>query len=344
MTRLIIILGIAGLCTSAALTALLRRIALLHGALDVPNPRSSHSTPTPRGGGLSIVVTTTVGVLVLAGYGMVPLDLCLALAGGGVAVAVVGFLDDRVGVPASVRLIVHLLAAVWAVSWLGGLANVGIGDHIAHPGLMGRVLAVVGITWVLNLFNFMDGIDGIAASEAVFVVCAGAMLASLGGGVGGVAVMAALFAGACAGFLLWNWPPARIFLGDVGSGYLGYVVAVLALEANRQDSVAVWVWLILGGVFFVDATVTVVRRSLRGERVSQAHRSHAYQRLARRWRSHGQVTLAVMALNLVWLLPCAAAAAKIPGHAALFVIVSLAPLAVLVVAIGSGSAETSSPV
>jgi Fuc2NAc and GlcNAc transferase len=344
MTRIVIVLGLAGVCVAAVLTALVRRLALSQGALDVPNARSSHSMPTPRGGGLAIVMTTTVGLLVLTGRGAVPFDLCMALVGGGLAVAVVGFLDDRITVPASVRLIVHLLAAVWAVGWLGGLEKVGIGNHIAHPGLAGKLLAMIGITWVLNLFNFMDGIDGIAASEAVFVVCAGAMLVSLGGGVGGVAVVAALFAGACAGFLLWNWPPARIFLGDVGSGYLGYVVAVLALEANRQDSVAVWIWLILGGVFFVDATVTVVRRSLRGERVSQAHRSHTYQRLARRWRSHGQVTLAVMALNLVWLLPCAAAAAKIPRYAALFVIISLAPLAVLAVAIGSGGAETSSSV
>ena len=133
---------------------------------------------------------------------------------------------------------------------------------------------------MLNLFNFMDGIDGLAASEALFVIRAGAWLSAAGGGV---TAASGVLAGACAGFLLWNWPPARIFLGDAGSGYLGYVTAVLALASARGNSDAIWVWLILGGVFFVDATVTLVRRVLRGEHVHEAHRTHSYQWLARRW-------------------------------------------------------------
>ena len=330
MSSRALLLGVASLLTSAVLTALVRRLAVAHGVLDIPNERSSHSSATPRGGGVAIVVTATAAVLVLAAQGNVPRDVCVALVGGGIAAAVVGFVDDRFAVPAGVRLAVHLSAAAWAVYWLGGLTAVRLGDHIAPLGWVGGVLAVLGIAWVLNLFNFMDGIDGIAASEAVFVAGAGALL-SAGGGAG-VTDAAAVFACACGGFLIWNWPPAKVFLGDVGSGYLGYVIAVLALAATRADSAAVWVWLILGGVFFVDATVTLLRRLVRGERVYEAHRSHAYQWLARRWGSHSKVTCAVLMVNVLWLLPCAVFATRRPSLAAATVIFAFAPLVLVAIA------------
>lgn len=154
-------------------------------------------------------------------------------------------------------------------------------------------------------------------------------------------VVAMAFAAACSGFLVWNWPRARIFMSDVGSGYMGYVIVVLAVAAARENPVALWVWLILGGVFFVDATVALLRRMLRGERVHEAHRSHGYQLLARRWGSHGKVTLAVLVLNLGWLLPWAMSAIAFPDHAAMLVLVALAPLTALALAIGSGRAEST---
>jgi Fuc2NAc and GlcNAc transferase len=178
----------------------------------------------------------------------------------------------------------------------------------------------------------MDGIDGIAASEAIFVACAGALLGLLGGFASAVPPMAVAFAAACGGFLVWNWPPARIFMGDVGSGYLGYVIAVLALAATRENPVALWTWLILGGVFFVDATVTLVRRLIHGDRIYEAHRSHAYQWLARRWGSHAKVTCAVLAVNVLWLLPCAVFATRRPSLAAATVVFALAPLVLLAIA------------
>ena len=156
----------------------------------------------------------------------------------------------------------------------------------------------------------------------------------------GVVCAALAFAAACGGFLLWNWPPAGIFLGDVGSGYLGYVIVVLAVAATRDNAAALWIWLILGGAFFADATVTLVRRTLRHERVHEAHRTHAYQWLARRWQNHASVTLAVLCVNLAWLLPCAAWAAHLPRYAAAGVFVALAPVAVLVAALGSGRKES----
>ncbi len=329
------IVAAAALLASGVITGLILRFALRHGVLDVPNERSSHRTPTPRGGGVAIVVATSVALGVLVWRGAVRSDLLVALAGGGVAVALVGFMDDRRRVSAGVRLAVHLAAAVWAVLWLGGLPPLQLGGQVVALGWPGRVLAVLGIVWVLNLFNFMDGIDGIAASEATFVVWCGGLLAA-----GVSAGSAAIVLGAASlGFLGWNWPPARIFMGDVGSGYIGYSIAVLALAAARSNPVAIWVWLILGGVFFVDATVTLLLRLRRGERVYQAHRAHAYQWLARRWGSHLRVTLVVLLVDIVWLLPCGGFAILHPQYAALTAVVALAPLVGLALTAGAGRAE-----
>jgi len=334
----ITLLGALVFAASALLTGIVRRVALSSGLVDVPNSRSSHKQTTARGGGLSVVFATTVGVIALAIIGVVSTHLLVAVTIGGGVVALVGFLDDRYSVRPGVRFVVHVGAAVWALIWLGGLPPLCFGDHLIKMGAVGYLIGVLGIVWALNLFNFMDGIDGIAASEAVFVAGAGALL-SAGGGAG-VTDAAAVFACACAGFLIWNWPPAKIFLGDVGSGYLGYLIAVLALAATRENPIALWAWLILGGVFFVDATVALLRRVLRGERVYEAHRSHAYQWLVRRWSSHSKVTCAVLIVNVLWLLPCAVFATRRPGLAAATVIFAFAPLVLLAIAV-SGRREAN---
>ena len=336
-----VLIGAATLVASAFLTAIVRRLALARGVLDHPNVRSSHAMATPRGGGLSIVVTVSVALTVLTLAGTMAPELLWALLGGGGAVASVGLADDHRPVPAWIRLIVHVGAAVWAAAWLGGPTTLVLNHHVVHLGLIGLVLAVAGVTWVLNLFNFMDGIDGIAASEAVFVSGAALPLMALCGVSGEVSAACLMIAAASLGFLLWNWPPASIFMGDVGSGYVGFVIGVLALAAARQSPAAVWVWLILGGVFFVDATVTLVRRAARGERIYDAHRSHGYQWLARRWGSHRRVTVAVMMLNLIWLLPCAVLATLHPDHAVAIVVVALLPLVAVAIAAGSGRRENA---
>jgi len=330
------------LLLSAWLTGRVRKSALARGVLDIPNERSSHQSVMPRGGGLAIVLAFNAGLVALAAFGCQCGAVLLALAGGGLAVAAIGFVDDRWSVPPAWRLSVHLAAAIWAVVCLGGLPALTIGNLIVSLSWIGYVLAVLSIVWTLNLFNFMDGIDGIAASEAVFI-CAGAGTLSLlhAGDAGSVGTLAWIFCAACLGFLLWNWPPARIFMGDVGSGYLGFVIAVLAIAADHDDPAAPWTWLILGGVFFVDASVTLVRRALRGERVYEAHRTHAYQWLARRW-GHRRVTVSVWMVNVLWLWPSAALATSYPGSAIWVLITAFVPLICLSVAVGSGRAEVRS--
>ena len=285
------------------------------------------------------MIGSIIAFSVLNAVGAVDLHLWAALTGGGLAVAAVGLIDDRCPLPARVRLVVHIAAALWALAWLGQPGGLNLQALGAFYQVAGYVTAALGIVWTLNLYNFMDGIDGIAASEAVFVSWAGALLLLLAGGSASVAVTALAFGSACLGFLLLNWPPAKIFMGDVGSGYLGYVIAVLALAASRGSPASLWTWLILGGVFFVDATVTLVRRLLRGERVYQAHRSHAYQWLARRWRSHKSVTITVTAINLLWLLPCASLAALHPRWALWMVLVALIPVGIGAFVAGSGRGD-----
>jgi len=338
----IVLVATGAFLASALATGVVRRLAMAHGVIDVPNQRSSHAVPTPRGGGLAVAVVSIAALLILAGSGRLSWSLAVALAGGGGAVAIVGFLDDRRALPVGIRLAVHVAAAVWALVYLGGLPPIQLGERVLSLGWFGDALAVLSVVWVLNLFNFMDGIDGIAASEAVFIALASLLLSVLGGATGDVPSATAVFAAACGGFLVWNWPPAKIFLGDVGSGFLGYIVAVLAIAATRSNPGSIWVWLILGGVFFVDATLTLLRRALRGEHMHHAHRSHAYQWLARNWASHRRVTVAVALVNVAWLLPFALFA-SLRGDLGLYVAAGgITPLIGLALMCGSGRAEGTS--
>lgn len=331
---------VATFVVSALLTGAVRRLALSRGLLDVPNARSSHEAPTPRGGGAAIVLSALGAWIALGVMGVIQTRIVVALSGGGMVIAAVGFLDDRTRLSPHFRFLVHCAAALWGLVWLKGLPPVQFGEHLIVFGWGGYVLGVICIVWTLNLFNFMDGIDGIAASEAIFIVCAGIWLARVGAGHHTQPAAGLAFVAACCGFLLWNWPPARIFMGDVGSGFLGYVIAVFAVIEAHDSALAFLVWLILGGVFFVDATVTLVRRLLRRERVHEAHRTHAYQWLTRRWGSHRRVTLTVLAVNLLWLLPLAMCAEQSPQHAPWLVAAALAPLVALAVAARAGAPES----
>ncbi|WP_225879087.1 MraY family glycosyltransferase [Zeimonas arvi] len=289
---------------SALMTGLVRRYALARSILDVPNARSSHTAPTPRGGGVAIVLATLAALPVLAAAGSLPWDALWALAGAGGFVALVGFLDDHGHIAARWRLLAHFAAAAWALAWLGGAPPLHLFGSEIDLGWLGAALAAVYLVWLLNLYNFMDGIDGIASVEAIAVGVGGALLYALTGQPG-LAMAPLALAAAAGGFLLWNFPPARIFMGDAGSGFLGIVLGVLSLQAAWQAPQLLWSWAILLGVFVVDATLTLLRRLLRGEKVYEAHRSHAYQHASRRFGRHLPVTLAVAAIDLFWLLPIA---------------------------------------
>lgn len=294
--RGIIALLAGALGVSAVLTGVVRRYALDRAILDMPNERSSHSVPTPRGGGIAIVgVVLALSALVAWRFPDLR-HICIALAGGGALVAAVGWLDDRKGVSPRIRALVHLLAAVWAVAWVGGVSRLTMGPWQIELGLVGSVLAVVGVVWAINLYNFMDGIDGIAGGEAVVAGCFGAAMLWMASDTG-LAALSAAIAGASAGFLIWNWSPARIFMGDVGSGSLGFFFATLAIASEVRVGVPLLAWVVLLGVFVFDTTATLVRRVGRGEKWYSAHRSHAYQRATQQGFSHRQVAAGALVLT-----------------------------------------------
>ena len=329
---------LATFCASLLGSRVVWRYALKSKLLDVPNPRSSHAVPTPRGGGLAIALSFFAATSALVMLSLLDRKVMLALAGGG-AIAWVGFLDDHHQVSARWRFGVHLAAAIFVVTVLGAIRLPvfrGLG-----PGAywLSALLTVFTLAWATNLFNFMDGIDGLAAGEAIFMSAGGSILNYANGGDAGLTAAMACLGAATLGFLFWNWPPARLFMGDVGSGFLGFTLAVFAIAMSRRGGVPIEAWAILGGVFLVDASVTLIRRMIRGDRWSEPHRTHAYQHLARRWHAHLPVTLSAGAINVAWLLPWAWYAARHPERAVFCVVIALLPLLVLAFFAGSGKPE-----
>jgi Fuc2NAc and GlcNAc transferase len=303
-------LNLALVCALLAwgLTWVIRGYALRAKLLDRPNERSSHTVPTPRGGGVAIVSAFFVALVALGYFAFADLHLLAGLGGACATVALLGFLDDRHGLSARLRIVGHAAAAAWCLAWIGPLPSFQVLGLTVDLGIGASVLGALYIVWSINLFNFMDGIDGIASLEAISVGLGGALVWWLVQPAGDWPVTV-LFAACVSGFLVWNFPTARIFMGDAGSGSLGLVVAVLALWSSRATPHLFWCWLILSGCFIVDATTTLIRRVLRGERFYQAHRHHAFQYAARKHASHKVVSLSVVAINTLWLLPLAVAVA-----------------------------------
>jgi Fuc2NAc and GlcNAc transferase len=280
------------------LTSLVRSYALRRRILDHPSSRSLHSVPTPRGGGLAIVAVVLAATAVLGGTGALPPGVAPAVLGGGALVAWIGWRDDVATVTPGLRAGVHAVAALWALWWLGGLPSLQIGSTAVSFGHWGWLIGILVIVWAVNLYNFMDGIDGLAGAETLSVgVGAGALL--LAAGASGLGLLSLALAAAGGGFLLWNWAPARIFMGDVGSGFVGFLVGTLAVASERSGGLPLLVWILLGGAFVLDATVTLIRRMARGERWYAPHRSHAYQRLVQHGWSHARITVAIVVANMV---------------------------------------------
>ncbi|QEY59391.1 glycosyltransferase family 4 protein [Pseudomonas sp. C27(2019)] len=321
------------------LTWALRRYALASSLMDIPNERSSHSVPTPRGGGVAIVLSFLAVILLMGVMQWLSWSFVIGIVGAGTGVAVLGFLDDHGHIAARWRLLGHFASAAWALYWLGGLPPLLVFGYAFDLGVIGHVLAAVYIVWLLNLYNFMDGIDGIASIEAICVCFGGALLYVLLGAGSTLALVSALLAAAVAGFLCWNFPPARVFMGDAGSGFLGLVLAVLSLQAAWFKAELIWSWVILLGVFVVDATFTLLRRLLRGDKVYEAHRSHAYQYASRQYAAHRPVTLAVLLINLAWLLPMALLVGLGYLDGLLGVLIAYIPLVLLAVKFKAGQLE-----
>ena len=324
-----------------ALSMFLTRQLVIHArklaSIDIPNERSSHSTPTPRGGGIAFVLASILAFFTIAiltsQFGVELLGLSVA---GGL-VATVGHLDDRKRISgATVRLFAHSIAATILVVVIGLPDSISFFNQSIEAGLVAHLIIGIALVWLLNLFNFMDGTDGFAASEAAFVALTGALLTIVKTSTSDHSAAGFALAASVLGFLVYNWSPAKIFMGDVGSGFLGITIGGLALLSTQQNAELLWVWIILLGVFVTDATITLLRRLARKQKPHVAHRSHAYQHLALRFQSHSKVAIGMLAINIIWLLPIAYLVADGRLIGTTGVLIAYVPLVIATVLLGSG--------
>lgn len=281
---------------SAWLTRWLCRPNLRFQALDVPNERSLHVRPTPRSGGVAILASTLAGGTAVT-LGRAGSELVLWLLAAALPLATIAFLDDRNRVPVGPRLLVHLAVASLLV-WGGGLTawrGIVPGLDLPLSSPISGALAFLFVVWMVNLFNFMDGMDGFAGGMAVIGF---GILAGLAGMAGEpmLAALSIVVVAAAAGFLFFNFPPARLFMGDTGSSTLGLIAAAFTLWGAREGAFPCWIGVLVFSPFIVDASVTLLQRLLRGERIWVAHRTHYYQRLVQLGWGHRKTVLAEYAL------------------------------------------------
>jgi len=334
-----------GFVSTALLTFLLMRVGLNKGVLDIPNERSSHSSPIPRGGGFAVIITFFIFLYIYPSVVDGPIDVSVvkSLLLGGAIIAAVGFFDDLNDIPARWRFLTHLGAAFLSLSLLPSLPDIIIFGLSLDLGIFGYIFFGVSLVWFVNLFNFMDGIDGIAGIEVITVLGSGAIILFVQGQVAWLTLFSYL-AVCVAGFLVWNWPPAKVFMGDACSGFLGLTLGLLAIVTSMEGTINLWTWLILCGVFVVDATTTLIRRMVQGEKWYEAHRSHAYQILSRRFGSHLKVSIGVMIINVLWLFPLGFLAAIFPFWGLLICCIALLPLLILAFQVGAGTSEARNSV
>ncbi len=288
---------------SALMTGMLRRLALRAGMMDVPNERSSHSQPTPRGGGLSICLCVLGALPVLYAAGWLSRGSALAIGCGGILVSVIGWLEDRHGVALIWRALGYLAAAALALYFLlhAGASSGGVNFR---PRYLLYVLGIPAMGWLINLYNFMDGTDALAGVETVTAATWAALFFFYAGQTGPAWICIVLSA-ASIGFLYWNWPPARIFMGDSGSCFVGFTFGVLAVIGWRSGAVPLSAWCILLAVFICDSSLTLLKRVVAGEKWYTPHRSHAYQILVQSGMTHRRLALYTAGINFLLLGPLA---------------------------------------
>lgn len=288
-----------------SLTATFRHYALEKNILDIPNSRSSHTLSTPRGGGIAFVIVFLASLLYLSLIHQITHTSAFAMSVGGIIVALIGFIDDYQSISPFYRLFGQTIACVFSLYILGGLSSIHLlGIDVNPIGIYINFFVLLYLVWFLNLYNFMDGIDGLAAIEAIFISL-GACLTEYFLGDFSLMIAPLILASAVGGFLFWNFPVARIFMGDVGSGFLGLIIGVMSIQAAQAHEQLLWSWLILSGIFIIDATVTLIRRMISGERFYLPHRNHGYQHAKDLLNKHFNVTIGILAINVVWLLPIA---------------------------------------
>lgn len=342
MLSMILVMIVLSVLLAWGITGWIQHRAVMLHLMQKPNARSSHIQPTPNGGGLGIVVAGSlvgIGLTVFAGWvlGWVVLGLALLLA-------VVGLRDDIQPLSARLRLVVQVAVCMGLLFALGDVPSISFADtgaFVLDGWVLTGLLLLAGVWWI-NLYNFMDGIDGIAGVQAVFMLLSAAVLSALvhpESMPSPIWMFMLCVVSATLGFLLLNWPPAKIFMGDVGSTWLAFIVFALALLSIQLGWLSYATWLVLAAVFVTDATVTLLTRMLSGEHWYQPHRNHTYQKFARRWHAHRPVTLLAIGINVLWLIPVAGACVVWSQWVLGWVLLAYAPLVVGAVVLGAGKSD-----
>jgi len=337
------IVSLSSFALVAVLSAGVIRYGPRFGLLDTPVARSAHVAPKPLGGGAALAAPYFLCVIWFVASAAIS-ESALAYL-GCLFIVVLGFSDDRWQLSSKVRLPVQFIVSLAAVRAIG-VDSVDFGFFSLSEPLTLSLLAVLSLVWLCNLTNFMDGIDGIAASQLLVTsLSCVVLLVGLDAAAGEsgehdvVLTLSVVLAASAAGFLLWNWSPASLFMGDAGSGFIGFALGLLALESLVTQRMSVWSWVLLLGVFIADTAVTLLVRIIRGERWYEGHSQHAYQILSRRLNSHPRVVWGVILINICWLLPLAWVAGILPHYGVLFATIGLAPLLLGCYRLGAGRAD-----
>lgn len=259
----------------------------------IPNERSLHDLPTPKGGGLAIVITWYIGITVLFLLGFIERGLYYAML-CGILIAIVSFIDDIRGLSPVIRLVVHFIASILAFWFLEGLRPLVLPEIHFNYNYLTYPIAIVGMVWFINLFNFMDGVDGFASVE---VICLCSVLFVMSWNLSTILLIICV-----TGFLYWNWPKAKIFMGDVGSTQLGFILIVFGIYFHNTYEFSILNWIMLSSPFWFDATLTLFRRLRNGEKLSEAHRKHVYQRVVQAGFSHEKLNISLILINLFTMM------------------------------------------
>lgn len=318
-----------------ALIYLSKRYAEQH-LMQAPHLRGTHTRTIPRGVGLSVVITCLIALAALAfNQAYFPTPVAIAIIVGGTLVGLIGFLDDHSHIAPSIRLLVQSLSVGIVLYQIGGFPEIYILDQMIYLGWFGHILAFLGMVWLLNLYNFNDGIDGYVAMETVFISLTLAVMVYLLGFLS-LTWFLLVLAVSMSAFLCWNWQPAKVFMGDVCSGFLGFLWASLMAYTAKDNWVPIITWFILLAIPIIDATVTLIVRLAKGYSYGESHNSHAYHHAVVRYGSHQAVVLRALAINLFWLLPLATASFLWPQYDLYFFVVAVAPIFYIVIKLGAG--------
>lgn len=320
-----------GLASLATVSWLLPRAPRL-GLVQAPNARASHVVPTPTGGGIGIMCGGAVAGLAASISGGWIWAMCTVLA---LVIGAVGLVDDLRNLNAATRLVLQTALVAVLFALVPGLSSVLAG--LPFPAAAGIALAAImaGVWW-LNLFNFMDGIDGLAATQGAVILAAAALQILLRDPTAAAAQYALGMCAALVGFAVFNWPPARIFMGDAGSYFTGFALLVLASATSASGTLSPAFWIVLAAMLVSDATVTLLRRAMRGEAIFEAHRSHAYQRLALRFGRHRPVTVLYLSYEILCLVPLGLFVEGHPDLAVPVLVLAYLPPVLFVVLAGAG--------